>query len=522
MFALFFLEAAYLRHEIAAIGRSPLRLAAWIPYVLFIAYVTLTRFTAGHGRHVVLGPGALFTFAPHPDFETGAAGLYVALVGVAAGAACAGAITPFRNAAEPILFLNAGVRSLTLAVWLQLRRIGAGWVRSFSTLIYVLLFYWPARTDEATTLRSFASAILAFSVLISLQLPAFLLARGRRKAAATCVAWTIAIVGATYAVAGFAGDRFRRPLIAATQLDPGLALRALLAGNCAVLLALLAIFALMVATVAALGGDVLPELYVASHRALARRQQVRTADGALPSRRPRIGKSRVPAGALALIWKDWITFRRVGGSQIFWFLTCAFWAGCGAGAALLARHYHDPAPLAVLVVILGLFVILFVPLGASLALADDLGKPLFWLSPVALRVRLAASTFARAWRVGIALGLAPLAVGTVFGDIVAATISLPAGVITSWALLALGVGLYALFPNPLDARGPIGALRTLVTVACFIPPALVAAIVAMLHGHLAELGIAFAVTLVCEGWLAIELAAFRLREGGAAMATAAR
>ncbi|MBC5799452.1 MAG: hypothetical protein GIX03_03265 [Candidatus Eremiobacteraeota bacterium] len=516
MRALWLLEVRYLRHQIAAIGRSPLRLMVWIVYALAMGAVAVVRSLKALHHHAVT-PIAL-----RADFATAGAGLYLALLGTMAAAAAFGRITPFRNAAEPVLFSNAGLRPVTMAVWLQARKMVTGWLRSFAMLIYALLVFSPPRSDSSATLRAFAAAILVFGIAISLELPTFLLARGRWKGLVRGVACAVAALGFAYGIGGLMGERIRGPLVRTTQLDPGLALAPLLAGDWIAMLVPLLTFALLIGVVAALGNDALPELYAASQRTVGARQRARSPALRTSSRERRRRTNTVPRGALALVWKDWITFRRVGGAFAFWLLCCAFWAACGAGTALLTRHYHDATPLALLAGALGLFVIFIVPYGASAGLVTDLGKPLFWLSPDALRLRLAASTLARAWRLGTALGLAPLAVAVVFGDTIFAAISLPAGIASGWALQALGVGLYALFPNPLDARGPIGALRTLVTIACFIPPALVAAIVALLHGHFAELGIAFAATLACEGWLAIELAAFRLREGGAALAAASR
>jgi len=516
--ALWLLEGAYLRHQIGAIARSRRRLSVWVLYLLAMVSGGAARFLNGVHHH-----RAVTSIMLSPSLATAAAGLYVGLLGTMAAAATYGRIAPFRNAAEPLLLSNAGIRPLIIALWLQGRKTVTGWLRSFAAFVYALLVFSPQHSDESATLRGFAATILVFAIAISLELPTFLLARGRWKVPVRSIVCTIAALGFTYGAVGIIGDTLRVPLVRATHLDPGLATGALLAGNAIALLVPLLAFAVLIAIVAALGDDALPELYAASQRTLTGGQPARSPDLRHSAQKQRRhGRSNVPGGALALVWKDWIAFRRTGGAFAFWFLSCTFWAGCGAGAALVTRHYHDPTALALLSGALGLFVVFIAPHSTHADLVADLGKPLFWLSPEALRLRLAASTFARAWRVGTALGLAPLAVASVFGDTVFAAISLPAGIAGGWALQALGVALYTLFPNPLDARGPVGALRTLVTVAFFIPPVVVAAIVAMLHGHFVELGIAFAATLACEGWIAIEFASLRLREGGAAMAAASR
>ncbi len=516
--ALWLLEGAYLRHQIAAIARSRRRLSVWVLYVLAMVSVGAARFLNGVHHHRAVTNTVL-----SPSLATAAAGLYVGLLGTMAAAATYGRIAPFRNAAEPLLLSNAGIRPLIVAVWLQARKTVTGWLRAFAAFVYALLVFSPQRSDESATLRGFAATILVFAIAVSLELPTFLLARGRWRVPVRGIVCTIAALGFAFGAAGIIGDTLRVPLVRATHVDPGLATGLLLAGNTIALLVPLLTLAVLIAIVAALGDDALPELYAASQRTLTGRQRARSPGYRHSAQiQRRHTRSNVPGGALALVWKDWIAFRRTGGAFAFWLVSCSFWAGCGAGAALVTRHYHDPTALALLGGALGLFVVFIAPYSTRADLAADLGKPLFWLSPVALRLRLAASTFARAWRLGTALGFAPLAVAAVFGDTVFVAISLPAGIAAGWALQALGVGLYTLFPNPLDARGPVGALRTLATVAFFIPAALVASVVVLLHGRFVELGIAFAATLACEGWIAIEFAALRLREGGAALAVASR
>ncbi len=523
MRALLLLEGAYLRHQIVTIWRSPLRLAAWLPYLFFIAYLTLSRFAFGtHARHFGASRGDSFGIL-QPGTETGIAGMYLAFVGLSAVAATHGAIPRFRNAAEPVLYSNGGVRPLTVAVWLQLRRTGTGPLRWFSILVYGFVFYWPTHTDKATTLRAFAGAILALAILTSLPLPTFLLARGRRKPAVRGVAWTTVALGAAYIAAGFAGASVRGPLITATHVDPGRAIVALFAGNSFVLLVPVAVFALLLATVAALGDDALPELYAASRLSFAASKRARSPHFALPFRTDRIGKINVPGGALAYVWKDWIGFRRAQGAWVLWMLSCAFWAACGTAAALVSGNDRNPVALIILGIEGGLFIIFIAPLSAGPVLAADLVKPLFWLCSSPLRVRLAAWTFARAWRAGVALGLAPLAVAILFGDAALGVLAVPFAIAVYWTLQSLGVALQTLFPNPLDAGGPVAVLRFFLTVVFFVPAALaVAAVAILLHGRPFELGLTFAVILTGEGWLAIEFATFRLRDGAATLGTLSR
>ncbi|GAC1549059.1 MAG: hypothetical protein NVS3B16_22570 [Vulcanimicrobiaceae bacterium] len=162
------------------------------------------------------------------------------------------------------------------------------------------------------------------------------------------------------------------------------------------------------------------------------------------------------------------------------------------------------------------------PFGASLGLAADLAKPLFWLSRAPLRSRIAAWTFARAWRGAFAIALAPLVAGVYARDLVLAVASAPLVLAGYWSLQALGVGLYALFPNPIDSRGPMMLVRTLVTAAYVVPALLVATGISLGHGPPIVVALAAALTLAAEGWAVVELASLRFAEHGAALATLGR
>jgi hypothetical protein len=84
-------------------------------------------------------------------------------------------------------------------------------------------------------------------------------------------------------------------------------------------------------------------------------------------------------------------------------------------------------------------------------------------------------------------------------------------------LQALGIGLYALFPNPIDTRGPMALLRTIVTFAYVLPAVFIGALAGSFGGGVVAF-ITMCAILTAEGLLAIEFASYRFREAGAAMA----
>jgi len=166
--------------------------------------------------------------------------------------------------------------------------------------------------------------------------------------------------------------------------------------------------------------------------------------------------------------------------------------------------------------------LLFAPFRASLDLANDLAKPLFWISRVPLRVRIATWTLARSWRDGLAIGLAPFVAGAIAGNVALACAAFPLAFAIYWSLQALGVGLFAIFPNPIDSRGPIVFVRFAATGAYAIAPLVAAIAVAVLHGPPLAAALASASVFAIEGWIAIELASLRFAENGPALATLSR
>lgn len=516
MRALFYLEYRYAWHQIAAIVRSPLRLAIWIPFAFSIAFLAYSRLRGTHGT-----PFATSGVAPH--YATALGGLYLGFIGVTVVLATMGRVAAFRSGAEAVLFANAGVRPLTIAIWLQARKVAMSSGRYLGTLIYAFLFLAPRHLGTAATMRALLVTLLAIALQLSTELPVFLLARGRLRFPLAIVGGTLAAFGFAFAVLGAIGHEPLRIALRIVRVDPGRAVLAAFDGSPVAIVVLAALLGAFFVAIRLLGDDALPDLYRGSQRALTTMRERR-------SLAPRIrfratGSShlaRVPAGALALVWKDWVGFKRGRGIFRFWLVGCAFWAFCGAAIAYASARYGDPTIVLTLLGATSVMVLVAAPFGASLGLAADLSKPLFWLSHAPLRARIAAWTFGRAWRGAFAIALAPFVAGALLGEAALATASIPLVFGGYWSLQALGVGLYALFPNPIDSRGPMMLVRTLLTAAYVLPAILVATIVSLVHGGPIVAALAAAATLGIEGWIVIELASLRFAEHGAALATLSR
>jgi len=513
MGALAWLELRYTYHQTAAILRSPARVAVWVPYALLILFFLFSRLMQHHAAYV--------SFEISHSLATTIGGSYFAMLGATIGFAAGGRVALFRTSAEAVLFSNAGLRPLTVAVWLQLRKLATSWTRWLGGFIYLFAIAAPHDPRPFGLLRAFVAAALALAVQMTIELPVFLASRGRWREPLRFGGWTVAGIGGLYGIAGIFGPHFLRPLVQTLHVDPGTAVIGLLRGNTLGTIGLALAVAGLVASIAFLGRDAFPELYAASQNTLASQRRRSLARARFVPTKP--GEAaRIPSGALTLIWKDWLAFRRGRGMFRLWLIGCTCWAVCGAGAAFGAMQWSDPTPLYTLGVTTTLLVLLLAPYGASLGLAADLSKPLFWLSRSSLRERLGAWTFGRAWRGGLSLGLAPLVAGLASADIPLALISLPVTLTMYWSLQALGVGLYAIFPNPIDARGPIMMLRLVATLLYVFPAALVSALAGFSGSGPYFAALAFVLVLGIEGVLVIEFSAFRFREFGATLSTLSR
>jgi hypothetical protein len=514
MRALAYLEWCFVRHHLEGIVRSPLRLAIWIPYALSLLFIAVARIAGG--RHEIFG-----SFAPDAPRLTAVAGLYLALLGTTIALSAAGRVSGFRSRAEALLLSNSGIAPLKMAVWLQLRKVVSNALRWSGALIYYFLLFFPRHSTLGVAALAFLSSLLAVALLMGVELPVFLLARGSFEAGLRAFGWAVAAAGLSYAAVGFGGKRLWAASIAFVHVDPGLAVRSIQSGRPNAIVVFLGLLAILLLAIVTLARDSLPELY-----AVARHS---SSEARVPRTTPRqrhydavrsTPASRIPRGALALAWKDWIGFRRTRGSLSLFLAGAAFWAACGLGVAYATRALNDYSALQALLATSGLLLLFVAPGGAALGLASDLGKPLFWLGDDALRLRLGAWTLGRAARGGLALSLAPLCTALVLHNWWLAIAALPLCLCAYWSLQALGIGLYAIFPNPIDSRGPMGLLRMVVTVV-YILPAFVAGLAASALSESVLLASAVTCTaLVVEGLLAIELAAIRLREQGAVIAQA--
>jgi hypothetical protein len=357
----------------------------------------------------------------------------------------------------------------------------------------------------------------------SIALPTFLVARGRRREAVLAFGSTLAAAGFGFAALTLLAPQRVKPIVAFAHVDPGALLAALFAFDLRAILGAVAFLGAMVAIVAVAGRDAMPDFYALARLPAGRTRRVRPVRVRGESSAARsVSSERIPAGALAVVWKDWTTFRRTRGKLPLFLAGCALCGVLGAALAVGSRIAGDPSFLLSFATMAALLILLVTPHGAAAGLASELGTPLFWLSRAPLGSRIAAWTFARTWRTALEIGLAPLLLGIVSGNVALASAALPLTFATYWSLQSLGVGLFALTPNPLDLRGPMILVRIVATIAYTLPAVAIAIFVTLAQGSPLLAALAAATVLALEGYVVVEIAAVSFAERGASIARSAR
>ncbi|MDP9024284.1 MAG: hypothetical protein M3N13_02765, partial [Candidatus Eremiobacteraeota bacterium] len=195
----------------------------------------------------------------------------------------------------------------------------------------------------------------------------------------------------------------------------------------------------------------------------------------------------------------------------------------GTGLGLFAKSAAPGDELALSISIAATFgniALVFFSLGASVALSQDLGKPLWWISASPLRHRLYVWTLSTSWRSILVVAVASVAWSVTIANIRLAAISLPLAAVAVLFVRSSGLILYAIFPSKIDQRGPVAMLRVL---ACYVlmAPAVGLGIVTGLLARSAGAGIGAAVACaVVEAFGLIELSSLRIASSGTGTARA--
>lgn len=511
MGALFQLEITFIRNQIAQIVRSPGRLALWVLYFGSLALLGLGRMHAAKysppAQVAAVSTGALFT-------AFGAA--FVAMIGGAAVYHSLGSVIAFRSRAEGLLFTNAGLSSSEIVRFLQLRKLIAPLTRFLWTIILNFMVLTPPHADRTQVIRVFAASILIAAIISTLEIPMFLLGR-RGLAPVIAAAGTItAVIGGFFVLSGLL--RLMSVDIVPSWLepvDPGRFVEALLHGNSWPLAALLGAVTMLVASAFALGGDAVPELYAATNKMFDKFERSRSATRGAEFGAARPEAANIPPGSLALLWKSWITLRRQRGA-LLWLAICASLSALlGGSLAILARREGDALEVWQTMATLIAFAAL-IPVFIVVTVADDLAKPIWWMTAPSLFRRLAALTLSRSWRSAFVVGTAPFVLALATAPLSAALLIYPAALTLWWALNASALAIYSAFPSRIDFRGPLFVFRVVATIFITSP---MLGIFMITVDRTSSLSLSLAAAMasaVLTGIPAIAFAAWRLRYRGVA------
>ncbi|HTV73896.1 MAG TPA: putative ABC exporter domain-containing protein [Candidatus Acidoferrales bacterium] len=515
MYALARLEWEFLRNNVLEICRSPLRLALWGGYGILLLGAGAYRL---HASLSAAPETPLLT----PALATAIGGAILAMFGGSVACYAIGQIGAFRSRAEALLFVNVGLSSQMIATWLQARKLISTLSRWLWTIILNFVIFLPAHARGGELARGFAASILTAMVVMSVEIPVFLLGRMKFGMLFVISGAFATLVGFFYLVLGLGatlGNDTLVSILTRLPFTPATPVFTLIDGPIGYLAAYAALPFVFSLSVFALGHDAIPELYSASVRwfSIVSRRRSLTQNVHFNRHREMFTHRFVGSGPLVLIWKDWLAFRRRRGGTLVWLLLFAISLTLGTTMAALATQTHHESDGWALLSVMSAF-IYFVPLFASIGLADDIGKPLFWMTTPSLVAALMAWTFARSWRGALIVGAAPLVAGVGMGDRTAVLLSVPLTVVLWFSLTAVGVFIYALFPSRFDARGPLFFVRLFVAFALLVPGLFVftAAVIAY-HNFFAAL-ISTGVTFALEAALCLILAATLLQQNGAGVA----
>lgn len=490
--------------------RSPLRIAMWLGYLAALGLFFWTRSIA-NGRGAMHGGAGDLARA---DYFVCAL-LATLAYSVASGG---GAVGIFRSRAEARFIIGSPVAAPLAIAYLQAREALSRGLRLLFSFAYFIFFFGPRQLGALAVavdlLLGFAVVAAAAAVVV----PRRLLPR---PAAIACLVVFLPL--GVLALAPAARDVVERaplPLphaFASAVLSivppwhPGFVL---LEPHPLWLIPVLAVAAAAIAILASAGRDAYPELYALSVSRIDRleRWRQRRTRSAPPA--AALGNRRAafpaPPGVLVFVWKAVVEFSRrtrreyiIGGAV----LCCS----AGYAAARLAKADGEAFIATLGGVIVNLVLVIgIVGITASNTIAGEIRRPLFWLARAPLFERLCALGLARIWSIVAALELVALSFAAGGGPAVG-TLFFALGLPVLVALLAaVGFTTFALFPGPVDLRGPVTILRLALSATLVVPPFVLVALIAVFFGAQLPALVAGATLAVIEAGALMGLAAWRL------------
>lgn len=518
--ALWYLESRQTVNRIRETIRRPGRALVYLFAIGYFIFAGVMR-SRGH----IASPMIRTVPEPYADILMFA---YLALLGVVCYGGASGIVGAFSSAADARFLTGSRLSERTVVVWLQLRRSSTAVLRMLFSLILYAIVFSRSGTFSGIGLAAVGGTILATAAAIPM-LKLRVLAGARTAQTLAAAIATAGIVPMVVLLSSLTQPRMAPAAAAIERLGAGGAFNALLDGNALALSALYVVALALVALSFAVGTGLYPELYAASLRVLAFTEKQRRGGTAAFSMEHRYEVSRVSGrtlfdrlgGPWTIVWKEWIAFVRSPSMQRIFVLGLIGCAAVGAILGMIASRSKDPAGETIaLSTTAANVIVIFVAMGSAIGLGSDLSKPLWWMGPDPLWLRLFAWIAGTSWRLAACLAVGLVAWSATMHLPVVALAGVPLALAAVCYLRAVGLALYAIFPSTIDQRGPLAMVRALLTYVLAAPPAIAGVVAGVLLRSIAG-GVATGIVVSAAETLAlVAFASARISDRGAAIAQA--
>lgn len=546
---LLYLDAHILLNRIKTAARDPLRLILWLLFLAVIvsAIQGSTAMREAIRSHPPPGPGRFpMFFDPTPFLHAAATfvpGVILVVFGLFTIAACRQPLGTFRSAADARFLCGSALPSRLVVLWLAVRVIlSLSW--RIPWLLIFLVFVLPTSLGVSVSngLAAF-TALLLLTCTVALSIPIFIAHQRRFGPNPAIAGWLVVLLGLASVVVVFVALSPGPPILpsslqsVALSLPPGSWLVGAFEGNALALLALAALAAGSLTLTWLVAGDIYPELWQVSARAIVLRRAMRRRGPFMtrgdlrrllseagiaeqPRRQTATISSRgrwVPGGAWTILWKEWLSTRREAGAMRLPIIALLVAVVLGAAIGIVSRYAPGAGgllagPLA--------YVVVFGSLFTAFRMSRDLRKPIWWLSASTLPARLSVLLVARSLRLAIPIAAGLLTASVVGGGVGFVLVGAPIAFAAVWTVNAMGLATYAILPGSSDMRGPGGCLRMIALFGMLIPIGIAAIIGGIATGSGLGSLIAAVLAALAEGWLLVQFAASRLDGNGFAYAQA--
>lgn len=516
--ALSYLEYRQIVNWISTVVRQPGRTILYIVVIGYFVFSALMRARANVAMPMLKTPepyASILMFA------------YITFLGIVCYGAASGIVGAFSSIADARFLTGSRISERTVVVWLQLRRSGVAILRTIFTLVLYALIFSVSGTFAGIGLAIVGGTLLTTATAI----PMLKLRSVGGTRTAQSVAGVIVVLGILpmmILLCSLIAPSLHREATLLERTGAGEAFNALFNGNAFALISLYVIAFALLALSFALGTGLYPELYASSLRLIAFREKQLRGGGAafvMEHTYERRGASRLPfdrlAGPWTIAWKEWVAFMRSPSMQRIFLLGAVACGVCGGVfGTLVARSDHPYEMTISLATSAASMVVVFVAMGSAIGLGNDLRKPLWWVGPDPLWMRLVAWIAGTSWRLAVCLAIGLTAWSIAMHQPAVALAGIPIAVATVLYLRAVGLVLYAMFPSSVDQRGPLAMVRALLTYAFAAPPLIIGSIFGGLVRSV-EAGLAVGILAsIAETLVMVAFASSRIAGRGVAFAQA--